>query len=95
MKIRRLKTSCCSCELGDLEHFADETTVFHAEFLIRLSAYPNVRTEPQSDIGHNREKKKDALEETAAEVEKGWLAECSEVDMKQQLNACPSNKKAR
>jgi cytochrome c551/c552 len=41
------------------------------------------------------EKKMDALEETAAEVEKGWLAECSEVDMKQQLNACPSNKKAR
>ena len=39
-------------------HLADETTVFHAEFLIRLSAYPNVRTEPQSDIGNNRGKKK-------------------------------------
>ena len=30
--------------------------MFHAEFLIRLSACPNVRTEPQSDISHNREK---------------------------------------
>ena len=27
-------------------------------FLIRLPAYPNVRTESQSDIGHNRGKKK-------------------------------------
>ena len=26
-------------------------------FSIRLPAYPNVRTEPQSDIGHNRGKK--------------------------------------
>ena len=30
--------------------------MFHAEFLIRLSAYPSVRTEPQSDIGHKRGK---------------------------------------
>ena len=48
--------------------FPDETTVFHAEFLIRLSAYPNVRTEPQSDIGHNRGKKR-ILWERAAKYE--------------------------
>jgi hypothetical protein len=30
-------------------------------FSIRLPAYPNVRTEPQSDIGHNRGKKKRVL----------------------------------
>ena len=28
-------------------------------FLIYSLAYPNVRTEPQSDIGRNREKKKE------------------------------------
>ena len=30
---------------------------FMLNFLIRLSAYPNVRTEPQSDIGRTRGKK--------------------------------------
>ena len=36
--------------------FPNKTTLFHAEFLIRLSAYPNVGIEPQSDVGHNRKK---------------------------------------
>ena len=31
---------------------------FMLSFLIRLPAYPNVRAEPQSDIGRNRGKKK-------------------------------------
>ena len=36
--------------------FSYET--FMLNFLICLLAYPNVRTEPQSEIGHNRGKKR-------------------------------------
>ena len=46
---------CCACD--PICRFPDETSVFHAEFFDSFACYPNVRTEPQSDIGHNREKK--------------------------------------
>ena len=42
---------------------------FMLSFLIRLPAYPNVRAEPQSDIGRNRGKKKEPFSIRAVRAE--------------------------
>ena len=47
---------CCFCLMICL--FLMKPRRFMLNFLICLLAYPNVRTEPQSEIGHNRGKKK-------------------------------------
>ena len=47
---------CCFCLMICL--FLMKPRRFMLNFLICLLAYPNVRTEPQSDIGRNRGKKK-------------------------------------
>ena len=56
---------------------------FMLSFLIRLPAYPNVRAEPQSDIGRNRGKKKwnlSALEQCGQRrMHIKWF-HCKEVD---------------
>ena len=49
-----------ACVFGFVSRFAAcimEPRRFMINFLIYLLAYPNVRTEPQSDIGRNRGKK--------------------------------------
>ena len=47
---------CCACVIR-FAVFLMRPLCFMLSFLIRLPAYHNVRTEPQSDIGHNRGKK--------------------------------------
>jgi hypothetical protein len=47
---------CCACVIR-FAVLLVEPLCFMLSFLIRLPAYPHVRTESQSDIGHNREKK--------------------------------------
>ena len=47
---------CCACVIR-FANFLMRPLCFMLSFSIRLLAYPNVRTEPQSDIGHNRGKK--------------------------------------
>ena len=47
---------CCACVIR-FAVFLMRPLCFMLSFLIRLPAYLNVRTEPQSDIGHNRGKK--------------------------------------
>ena len=49
---------CCFCLMICL--FLMKPRRFMLNFLICLLAYPNVRTEPQSDIGHNRGKKSES-----------------------------------
>ena len=56
---------CCACVIR-FAVFLMRPLCFMLSFLIRLPAYHNVRTEPQSDIGHNRGKKnilRDGLKE--------------------------------
>ena len=48
---------CCACVIR-FAVFLMRPLCFMLSFFVRLPAYPNVRTEPQSDIGHNRGKKK-------------------------------------
>jgi hypothetical protein len=53
-----------ACFSGFVSRFAAcimEPRRFMMNFLIYLLAYPNVRTEPQSDIGRNRGKKKPTI----------------------------------
>ena len=54
-----------ACFSGFVSRFAAcimEPRRFMMNFLIYLLAYPNVRTEPQSDIGRNRRKKNTSIE---------------------------------
>ena len=50
---------CCACVIR-FANFLMRPLCFMLSFSIRLLAYPNVRTEPQSDIGHNRGKKSES-----------------------------------